>query len=152
MGRAHGGCGRKKSHRHQTPTEQAASPHSRCFQLIGLARIFGASFDRHEPVPRMNGAEVEGFPHLVATGKCTNPDRLRPSYRPARDEEVPARLGEWIRCPPPTRPQVREQGSGCEKRTTTTFPSEVDCGSREENASKHEIRPSVLIQSEPKRL
>jgi hypothetical protein len=28
----------------------------------------------------------------------------------------------------------------------------VHNGSREENASKHEIRASVLIQSEPKRL
>jgi hypothetical protein len=32
------------------------------------------------------------------------------------------------------------------------FSSEVDTGSREENASKQESRPSVLIQSEPKRL
>jgi hypothetical protein len=30
--------------------------------------------------------------------------------------------------------------------------SEVDAGSREENASKQKIRASVLIQSEPKRL
>jgi hypothetical protein len=29
------------------------------------------------------------------------------------------------------------------------FSSEVDTGSREENASKQEIRASVLIQSEP---
>ena len=32
------------------------------------------------------------------------------------------------------------------------FSSEVDTGSREENASKQKIRASVLIQSEPKRL
>jgi hypothetical protein len=32
------------------------------------------------------------------------------------------------------------------------FSSEVDIGSREENASKQKIRASVLIQSEPKRL
>jgi hypothetical protein len=30
------------------------------------------------------------------------------------------------------------------------FSSEVDTGSREENASKQEFRASVLIQSEPK--
>jgi hypothetical protein len=30
------------------------------------------------------------------------------------------------------------------------FSSEVDTGSREENASKQEFRDSVLIQSEPK--
>jgi hypothetical protein len=30
------------------------------------------------------------------------------------------------------------------------FSSEVDTGSREENASKQESRASVLIQSEPK--
>jgi hypothetical protein len=30
------------------------------------------------------------------------------------------------------------------------FSSEVDAGSREENASKQESRASVLIQSEPK--
>jgi hypothetical protein len=30
------------------------------------------------------------------------------------------------------------------------FSSEVDTGSREENASKQESRTSVLIQSEPK--
>jgi heme iron utilization protein len=32
------------------------------------------------------------------------------------------------------------------------FSSEVDAGSREENASKQESRASVLIQSEPNRL
>jgi hypothetical protein len=32
------------------------------------------------------------------------------------------------------------------------FSSEVDTGSREENASKQESRASVLIQSEPKML
>jgi hypothetical protein len=32
------------------------------------------------------------------------------------------------------------------------FSSEVDTGSREENASKQESRASVLIQSEPKKL
>jgi hypothetical protein len=32
------------------------------------------------------------------------------------------------------------------------FSSEVVSGSREENASKQKSRPSVLIQSEPKRL
>jgi hypothetical protein len=33
-----------------------------------------------------------------------------------------------------------------------TFSSEVDTGSREENAPKQEARASVLIQSEPKTL
>src|SRR4029077_2557225 len=33
---------------------------------------------------------------------------------------------------------------------TIAFSSEVDTGSREENASKQKIRASVLIQSEPK--
>jgi hypothetical protein len=55
VGPPHGGSGRKNSECHQTPNEQAASPHSQCFQPIGLARIFAPSFDRHEPVPRMNG-------------------------------------------------------------------------------------------------
>jgi hypothetical protein len=32
------------------------------------------------------------------------------------------------------------------------FSSEVDTGSREENASKQKIRAKVLIQSEPKTL
>jgi hypothetical protein len=32
------------------------------------------------------------------------------------------------------------------------FSSEVDTGSREENASKHESRASVLLQSEQKML
>jgi hypothetical protein len=32
------------------------------------------------------------------------------------------------------------------------FSSEVETGSREENASKQKIRASVLIQSEPMRL
>jgi hypothetical protein len=35
---------------------------------------------------------------------------------------------------------------------TIAFSSEVDTGSREENASKQKIGASVLIQSEPKRL
>jgi hypothetical protein len=34
-------------------------------------------------------------------------------------------------------------------RVPRAFSSEVDTGSREENASKQEIRASVLIQSEP---
>jgi hypothetical protein len=33
-----------------------------------------------------------------------------------------------------------------------TFSSEVDTGSREENASKQESGASVLVQSEPKKL
>jgi hypothetical protein len=33
--------------------------------------------------------------------------------------------------------------------SVTAFSSEVDTGSREENASKQEARASVLIQSEP---
>jgi hypothetical protein len=37
-------------------------------------------------------------------------------------------------------------------KVTMAFSSEVDTGSREENASKQKIRASVLIQSEPKRL
>jgi hypothetical protein len=35
-------------------------------------------------------------------------------------------------------------------RRFRAFSSEVDAGSREENASKQESRASVLIQSEPK--
>jgi hypothetical protein len=38
------------------------------------------------------------------------------------------------------------------KGRAIAFSSEVDTGSREENASKQKIRASVLIQSEPKRL
>jgi hypothetical protein len=34
-------------------------------------------------------------------------------------------------------------------RRTKAFSSEVDTGSREENASKQEMRASVLSQSEP---
>jgi hypothetical protein len=37
-------------------------------------------------------------------------------------------------------------------RPAKAFSSEVDTGSREENASKQESRASVLIQSEPKML
>jgi hypothetical protein len=37
-------------------------------------------------------------------------------------------------------------------KTAIAFSSEVDTGSREENAPKQKIRASVLIQSEPKRL
>jgi hypothetical protein len=40
----------------------------------------------------------------------------------------------------------------CRPESATAFSSEVDTGSREENASKQQIRASVLIQSEPKRL
>jgi hypothetical protein len=35
--------------------------------------------------------------------------------------------------------------------SSIAFSSEVDAGSREENASKQKIRASVLIQSEPER-
>jgi hypothetical protein len=35
------------------------------------------------------------------------------------------------------------------ERELRAFSSEVDTGSREENASKQEARASVLIQSEP---
>jgi hypothetical protein len=35
------------------------------------------------------------------------------------------------------------------RRAAKAFSSEVDTGSREENASKQESRASVLIQSEP---
>jgi hypothetical protein len=35
-------------------------------------------------------------------------------------------------------------------RAAIAFSSEVDTGSREENASKQEFRALVLIQSEPK--
>jgi hypothetical protein len=35
-------------------------------------------------------------------------------------------------------------------QSARAFSSEVDTGSREENASKQESRASVLIQSEPK--
>jgi hypothetical protein len=40
----------------------------------------------------------------------------------------------------------------CTSVASMAFSSEVDTGSREENASKQESRPSVLILSEPKRL
>jgi peptidoglycan hydrolase-like protein with peptidoglycan-binding domain len=40
----------------------------------------------------------------------------------------------------------------CELSASERFSSEVDTGSREENASKQESRASVLIQSEPKML
>jgi hypothetical protein len=39
--------------------------------------------------------------------------------------------------------------SGIEAECSRAFSSEVDTGSREENASKQESRASVLIQSEP---
>ncbi|PJG57083.1 hypothetical protein CVM73_01340 [Bradyrhizobium forestalis] len=45
-----------------------------------------------------------------------------------------------------TRPVVPPDGSFLFR----AFLSEVDTGSREENASKQESRASVLIQSEPK--
>jgi len=38
-GRFRGRCRCNKSERHQTRPEQAAYPHSRCFQVIGLTRI-----------------------------------------------------------------------------------------------------------------
>jgi hypothetical protein len=38
------------------------------------------------------------------------------------------------------------------RAASIAFSSEVDTGSREENASKQKFRASVLIQSEPKRL
>ncbi|MTV13059.1 hypothetical protein FDV58_23890 [Bradyrhizobium elkanii] len=49
------------------------------------------------------------------------------------------------------RPQGRARlaRAACRARA---FSSEVDTGSREENASKQESRASVLIQSEPKML
>jgi hypothetical protein len=37
-------------------------------------------------------------------------------------------------------------------RLSIAFSSEVETGSREENASKQKFRASVLIQSEPERL
>jgi hypothetical protein len=40
--------------------------------------------------------------------------------------------------------------AACMEVAFIAFSSEVDAGSREENASKQEVRGSVLIQSEPK--
>jgi hypothetical protein len=41
---------------------------------------------------------------------------------------------------------------GDRKKRFRAFSSEVDTGSRKENASKQKPRASVLIQSEPKKL
>jgi hypothetical protein len=47
---------------------------------------------------------------------------------------------------------MQNPGSDAGVFVLRAFSSEVDTGSREENASKQESRPSVLILSEPKRL
>jgi hypothetical protein len=49
-------------------------------------------------------------------------------------------------------PDTSRSASSARSRAFIAFSSEVDTGSREENASKQKIRASVLIQSEPKRL
>jgi hypothetical protein len=74
--------------------EQAASPHSQCFQLIGLARIFAAPFDRHEPVPRMNGAGRECLPQGMALRKCPQPQPILPIASGGEHSgwEIPGRL------------------------------------------------------------
>jgi hypothetical protein len=51
------------------------------------------------------------------------------------------RASTWLRLYVPRR--------ACHIGGTGAFSSEVDTGSREENASKQESRVSVLIQSEP---
>jgi hypothetical protein len=46
-------------------------------------------------------------------------------------------------------PAARCDWGACRAADARAFSSEVDTGSREENASKQESRASVLIQSEP---
>jgi hypothetical protein len=49
----------------------------------------------------------------------------------------------------PGRRDISAQSRGSHIKFARAFSSEVDTGSREENASKQESRASVLIQSEP---
>src|ERR1700743_2763271 len=86
---------------------------------------------------------------------ATNAKRLRKGAT-RRSNPVPAQFMDCFAPPAITIPsflyafgRIISAGRRCHARA---FSSEVDTGSREENASKQKHRASVLIPSEPKRL
>jgi hypothetical protein len=87
---------------------------------------------------------------LLSASPARNPPWLNPVPLPqgqgmylvgTRKQELPAQAARDL--------APRNDADGTSPKVARAFSSEVDTGSREENASKQESRASVLIQSEP---